>query len=96
MALLLRILDGRAGRAVSRCVARRVRRVWSVFRVVFGCALIYARPHRAFRGDWSGGNALQTLPESFGQLTALTTLWLSLRSACAKVSRGACVCAVCA
>ena len=32
VALLLRTVDGRTGRAVSRCVARRVRRVWSVSR----------------------------------------------------------------
>ena len=60
-------------------------------RVVQGCAEGCGRPHRAFR--W--GNKLRRLPESFGQLTALTKLHLSLRSACAKVSRGACVCVCC-
>ena len=49
-------------------------------RVVLGCALGCGRPHRAFRQD----NQLTALPESFGQLTALETLWLSRASVCAE------------
>ena len=77
--MLLRTVDGRAGRAVSRCVARRARRVWSVCGVVVVCAACCGRPHRALRSY----NQLTALPESFGQLTALRELKLSRASACA-------------
>ena len=76
--MLLRILDGRAGRAVTRCVARRARRVWSVC-VAWSwfCAVCCGRPHRALRDE----NQLTALPESIGQLTALQALHLSRASA---------------
>ena len=75
--MLLRTVDGRAGRAVSRCVARRDRRVWSVSR---GPGLRVGLRHRALRQY----NKLTALPESFGQLTALRELKLSRASACAE------------
>ena len=50
--------------------------------LVVGCALGCGRPHRAFRSK----NELTTLPESFGQLTVLETLYLSRASACAAVA----------
>ena len=55
-------------------------------RVVLGCAVGCGRPHRAFR---FGGNELTALPESFGQLTTLQTLFLSRASACAECR---CIC----
>ena len=45
--------------------------------LVLGCAVGCVRPHRAFRWE----NELTALPESFGQLTALQTLYLSRASA---------------
>ena len=65
---------------MSRCVARRARRVWSVCGLVLVCAVCSGRPHRALRH----GNQLTALPESFVQLTALQTLNLSRASACAE------------
>ena len=47
--------------------------------MVQGCAEGCGRPHRAFRHE----NKLTALPDSFGQLTALQTLFLSRASACA-------------
>ena len=78
--MLLRTVDGRGGRAVSRCVARRARRVWSVWRGPWVVRWGDGRPHRAFRYE----NQLTALPESIGQLTALQTLKLSRASACAE------------
>ena len=50
-------------------------------RVVQGCAEGCGWPHRAFRQK----NKLTALPESFGQLTALQTVYLSRASACAEL-----------
>ena len=57
------------------------------------CLFVRAHPdHRpsALRRE----NKLTALPESFGQLTALRTLGLSQRSACAILWRGPCVAVV--
>ena len=48
------------------------------------CALVCGRLHRAFRSC----NQLTELPESFGQLKALQTLYLSRASACAGCGVG--------